>query len=126
MLTRLIIVLATALAIGSDTADVNRYKSHLVPGEPDFSGAPANNPEVFLSVQQPASSKQCPLQPQSPVEIIHYVSGEFATALKQIPSGKKGLRIEVGKKIDDKDLRAVLQGQTPAANVGAPVPVTAT
>ena len=125
MLTRLTIVLATALAMGSDTADVNRYKSHLVPGEPDFSSAPANNPEVFLSVQQPASSKQSPLQPQSRVEIVRYVSGEFATALKPIPSGKKGFRIEVGKKIDDKDLRAALHGHTPAANVGDTVQVTA-
>jgi hypothetical protein len=125
MLTRLTIVLASTLAIGSDTADVNRYKSHLVAGEPDFSSAPANNPEVFLSVQQQASSKQSPLQPQSRIEIVRYVSGEFAKALKPIPSGKKGFRIEVGKKIDDKDLRAALHGHTPAANVGDTVQVTA-
>src|ERR1700677_3407352 len=124
MLTRLTIVLATALAMGSDTADVNRYKSHLVPGEPDFSSAPANNPEVFLSVQQPASSKQSPLQPQSRMEIVRYVSGGFAKALKPIPSGKKGFKIEVGKKIDDKDLRNALHGHAAAANVGDTVQVT--
>src|SRR5580698_1886989 len=124
MLTRLIIVLATTLAIGSDTADVNRYNSHLVAGEPDFSSAPANTPEVFLSVQQQASSKQSPLQPQSRIEIVRYVSGEFAKALKPIPSGKKGFKIEVGKKIDDKDLRNALHGHTPAANVGDTVQVT--
>jgi hypothetical protein len=96
-----------------------------VAGEPDFSSAPANTPEVFLSVQQQASSKQSPLQPQSRIEIVRYVSGEFAKALKPIPSGKKGFRIEVGKKIDDKDLRAALHGHTPAANVGDTVQVTA-
>src|SRR5271155_4840232 len=124
MLPRLIIVLATALTLGSDTADINRYKSHLVPGEPDFSSAPGNNPEVFLSVQQPASSKQSPLQPQSRIEIVRYVSGEFAKALKPIPSGKKGFRIEVGKKLDEADLRNALHGKPPAAVPGDTVQIT--
>jgi hypothetical protein len=125
MFTRLTLVLAAALAFGSDTGDVNRYKSHLVPGvEPDFSGAPNTNSEVFLSVQQQASSKQSPLQPQSRMEIVRYVSGEFAKALKPIPSGKKGFKIEVGKKLDDKDLRAALHGHPAAANVGDTVQVT--
>jgi hypothetical protein len=125
MFTRLTLVLAAALAFGSDTADVNRYKSHLVAGaEPDFSGTPKTNSEVFLSVQQPASSKQSPLQPQSRMEIVRYVSGEFAKALKPIPSGKKGFKIEVGKKLDERDLRAALHGHPAAANVGDTVQVT--
>jgi hypothetical protein len=124
MFTRLILVFAAALAVGSDTADVNRYKSHLLPGEPDFSSTPKPSAEVFLSAQQPASSKQSPLQPQSRMEIVRYVSGEFAKALKPIPSGKKGFKIEVGKKLDDKDLRTALHGHPPAANVGDTVQVT--
>jgi len=125
MFFRLTLVLAAALTFGSDTADVNRYKSHLVPGgEPDFSGAPNTNSDVFLSAQQPASSKQSPLQPQSRMEIVRYVSGEFAKALKPIPSGKKGFKIEVGKKIDDRDLRNALHGHAPAANIGDTVQVT--
>jgi hypothetical protein len=79
---------------------------------------------VFVSVQQQASSKRSPLQPQSRMEIVRYVSGEFAKALKPIPSGKKGFKIEVGKKIDDKDLRNALHGHMPAANVGDTVQVT--
>ena len=118
------IALAAVLALGADTADVNRYRSHLLPGQPDFSSVPSPSTDVFVSVQQQASSKQSPLQPQSRMEIVRYVSGEFAKALKPIPSGKKGFKIEVGKKIDDKDLRNALHGHTPAANVGDTVQVT--
>jgi hypothetical protein len=124
MYTRTTIVLAAALALGADTADVNRYKSHLLPGQPDFSSVPSPGADVFVSVQQQASSKQSPLQPQSRMEIVRYVSGEFAKALKPIPSGKKGFKIEVGKKIDDKDLRNALHGHAAAANVGDTVQVT--
>jgi hypothetical protein len=124
MYTRTTLLLAAALALSADTVDVNRYKSHLLPGEPDFSSVPSPGSDVFLSVQQPASSKQSPLQPQSRLEIVRYVSGEFAKALKPIPSGKKGFKIEVGKKIDDKDLRNALHGHTPAANVGDTVQIT--
>jgi hypothetical protein len=124
MFTRLTLVLAAVFAIGADTGDVNRYKSHLLPGEPDFSSAPRPGPDVFLSVQQQASSKQSPLQPQSRLEIVRYVSGEFAKVRKPIPSGKKGFRIEVGKKIDDNDLRNSLHGHVLAANVGDTVQVT--
>jgi hypothetical protein len=124
MYTRATIALAAVLALGADTADVNRYRSHLLPGQPDFSSVPSPGADVFVSVQQQASSKQSPLQPQSRMEIVRYVSGEFAKALKPIPSGKKGFKIEVGKKIDDKDLRNALHGHTPAANVGDTVQVT--
>jgi len=58
------------------------------------------------------------------VEIVRYVSGEFAKARKPIPSGKKGFKIEVGKKIDDNDLRNALRGRSPAANVGDTVQIT--
>ena len=124
MYTRATIVLAAALVLSADTADVNRYKSHLLPGQTDFSSVPSPGSEVFVSVQQQASSKRSPLQPQSRMEIVRYVSGEFAKALKPIPSGKKGFKIEVGKKIDDKDLRNALHGHMPAANVGDTVQVT--
>ena len=121
---RITIVLAALLALGFDTHDVKRYTNNLVPGEPDFSTVPRSNNDVFLSVQQPASSKRSPLQPQSRIEIVRYVSGEFAKALKPIPSGKKGFKIEVGKRFDEKDLRDALRGHEPAANVGDTVQVT--
>jgi hypothetical protein len=125
MFTRTTLVLAAALALGSDTADVNRYKSPLLPGaEPDFSSMPRSNSEVFLSAQQQASSKQSPLQPQSRIEIVRYISGEFAKAVKPIPSGKKGFKIEVGKKLDEGGLKDALHGHPPAAIPGDTVQIT--
>jgi hypothetical protein len=126
MLTRTILVLAATLSLlGSDTADVNRYKSPMLPGAvPDFSSAPRSNSEVFLSAQQQASSKQSPLQPQSRIEIVRYISGEFAKAVKPIPSGKKGFKIEVGKKLDESGLKDALHGRQPAAVPGDTVQIT--
>jgi hypothetical protein len=127
MLTRTILVLAATVSLlGSDTADVNRYKSPMLPGAvPDFSSAPkSSNSEVFLSAQQQASSKQSPLQPQSRIEIVRYISGEFAKAVKPIPSGKKGFKIEVGKKLDESSLKDALHGHQPAALPGDTVQIT--
>jgi hypothetical protein len=125
MFTRTTLVLAAALALGADTADVNRYKSPMLPGaELDFSSMPRSNSEVFLSAQQQASSKQSPLQPQSRIEIVRYISGEFAKAVKPIPSGKKGFKIEVGKKLDESGLKDALHGHPPAAIPGDTVQIT--
>ena len=126
MYFRTTIVVAAALALCADLTDVNRYRTPLLAGTPDF-GSPPNSrsmPEVYLSVTQQPSGKQAPLQPQSRLEIVRYVSGEFAKVRKPIPSGKKGFKIEVGKQIDDNDLRNALHSQGPAANPGDTVQVT--
>jgi hypothetical protein len=106
--------------------DVNRYRTPLLAGTPDLGALPNSGtlPEVYLSVVQQSSGKQAPLQPQSRLEIVRYVSGEFAKVRKPIPSGKKGFKIEVGKQVDDKDLRNALHSQGPAANPGDTVQVT--
>ena len=44
--------------------------------------------------------------------------------MKPIPSGKKGFRIEVGKKLDEADLRNALHGKPPAAVPGDTVQIT--
>ncbi len=120
------IVLAAALVLCADLTDVNRYRTPMLPGASDLSSLPNGNsmPEVYLSVVQQGSGKQAPLQPQSRLEIVRYVSGEFAKARKPIPAGKKGFKIEVGKKIDDNDLRNALRSHGQAANPGDTVQVT--
>jgi hypothetical protein len=126
MYFRTTIVLAAALALCADLTDVNRYRTPLLAGTPDLGSLPNSGtlPEVYLSVVQQGSGKQAPLQPQSRLEIVRYVSGEFAKVRKPIPSGKKGFKIEVGKQVDDKDLRNALHSQGPAANPGDTVQVT--
>jgi hypothetical protein len=122
---RITIVLAAALALCADLRDVNRYRTPLLPDPPDLSSLPAAGPlpEVYLSVQQ-TSGKHEPLQPQSRLEIVRYVAGEFAKVRKPIPAGKKGFKFEVGKKIDDGDLRSALRSHGLAANPGDTVQVT--
>jgi hypothetical protein len=124
---RITIVLFAALGLSANLADVNRYRTPVFAGGPDLGSVPNPGPlpEVFVSVVQQNSGKSTPLQPQSRLEIVRYVSGEFAKALKPIPSGKKGFKIEVGKKIDDKDLRSAIRSNGPAANPGDTVQVTA-
>jgi hypothetical protein len=124
---RTTIVLAAALALCADTSDVNRYRTPVLAGAPALGSAsdPGPMPEILVSVVQQPSGKQEPLQPQSRLEIVRYVSGEFAKVRKPIPAGKKGFKIEVGKKLDDSELKSALRSHGPAANTGDTVQVTA-
>ena len=126
MYYRTTIVLAAALALCADTADVNRYRTPVLAGSPSLGSLPDPGPmpEIFVSVVQQPSGKQAPLQPQSRLEIIRYVSGEFAKVLKPIPAGKKGFKVEVGKKLDENDLRNALHSHGLAATPGDTVQVT--
>src|ERR1700691_351969 len=64
-----------------------------------------NPPSVFVSVTQTSNgTKQAALKPSSRLQIIRYVSGEFAHADKAIPGARKGYRVVVGKPIDENAL----------------------
>src|ERR1700746_709008 len=41
--------------------------------------------------------KEQPLQPESRLQLVRYVSGEYARVVQPIPAGKKGLHIKVGE-----------------------------
>jgi hypothetical protein len=111
----------------ADTADVNRYRTPVLAGSPTLGSLPDPGPmpEIYVSVVQQTSGKQTPLQPQSRLEIVRYVSGEFAKVLKPIPAGKKGFKVEVGKKLDENELKTALRSHGQAANPGDTVQVTA-
>ncbi len=113
-------------ALGSGSDDVDRYRKPVLAGMPDLGSVPntPSLPELLVSVNPQVKAKQSELQPQSRLEIVRYVSGEFAKVRKPIPAGKKGFRIEVGKKIDDNDLKHALRGNGPAANPGDTIQVT--
>jgi hypothetical protein len=130
---RLLLALLVLTGLGAgdgDTADVNRYHKPLLPGAStsapvgDTSNGSLNNlPPVLISVAPQAKGKE-PLQPQSRLEIVRYVSGEFAKVLLPVPAGKKGYRINIGQKIDEKDLKSELRKDGAAANIGDTVQVT--
>jgi hypothetical protein len=127
MYPRSTLVLAAALALSADLTDVNRYRTPLLPGTPVLnsfsSGAPPFS-DVFVSVVQQTSAKATPLQPQSRLEIVRYVSGEFARVVKPIPGGKKGFKIAVGHKFNEVELRDAIRHEGTVASVGDTVQVT--
>src|SRR6202007_1676333 len=79
--------------------------------------------EIYMSVGQ-RPERPSDLRPQSRIEIIRYVSGEFAKVVKPLPAGKKGYKVPVGKPIDDKNLQTALRFQGIAARPGDTVQIT--
>jgi sulfur carrier protein ThiS len=71
-----------------------------------------------------SASKTAPLQPESRLAIVRFVSGEFAKAIRPLPSGKKGFRMAAGKPVDDKALRVAVSRSGPAVNTGDQVQIT--
>src|SRR5207253_1319236 len=65
-------------------------------------------PDITPAQQQTPAPKATQLQPQSRLELVRYVSGEFARALKPLPTGKKGFRIKVGQPLDEKVLQQLV------------------
>ncbi|MFY9527559.1 MAG: hypothetical protein WBC04_24095 [Candidatus Acidiferrales bacterium] len=80
--------------------------------------------DVFLAVVQGPTGKNAGLRSASRLEIIRYVSGEFAHVVKPVPATKKGFRIEVGKPLDDKELNQELANHGAAANPGEMIQIT--
>lgn len=64
------------------------------------------------------------LTPRSRLELLRYVSGEFARAVKPLPADKKGFRYPADKPLDDQALRRILMSGS-AANPGDTVQITA-
>lgn len=123
MKLRLTLALVSLVLLGADAPDGTRLRP-LLPGLPDPPAFPttAPLPGVLMSVgqQEPRS-----LGPQTRLEIIRYVSGEFAKAVKPLPGGARGFKIEVGKKIDEKELTSALRSHGTAASAGDTVQITA-
>jgi hypothetical protein len=128
MFSRSTLVLAFALALAAsaaDTPDATHFRMP-TPGAPDLKplSDPASLPDIFMTVTQHPSNQPADLKPQSRLEIIRYVSGEFAKVVKPLPGGKKGLKIEVGKTVADKDLQQALRAGGIAASPGDTVQIT--
>lgn len=111
------LVAATALLTMGEGNYVNSWRGPAHPPE----RLPANlNLPVLPEIGPQTKEKQDGetqraerLQPVSRLEIVRYVSGEFARAKRVLPSGKKGFRWKVGTPVDERQL------QQQAANHGA-------
>lgn len=127
MYFRTTIVIAAVLVICAEVPDTTRARTALpiVSDLGPLPSLPTSEPatEIYMSVVQ-HTDKPSDLRPQSRMEIIRYVSGEFAKVVKPIPGGKKGYKVPVGKPIDDKNLQTALRFQGIAARPGDTVQIT--
>jgi hypothetical protein len=74
----------------------------------------------------PPASKQksATLQDQSRLDLVRYVSGEFAKALKPLPAGKEGFLVYVGKPLNLDLLTRAVATHGAAINAGDNVQIT--
>jgi len=93
-----------------------------IPLFPDASTA--NAADAQDAVQTPAKPQSATLQETTKLELIRYVSGEFAKATKSLPAGKEGLIVYVGKPIPIDMLERALATHGAAVNNGDRVQIT--
>ena len=132
MATRLILSLALFLLAGADVPRVNNLFPPTRPvgifphGEeiPLFPDALSASPDGPDAAQTSAKPKATTLQESSKLELIRYVSGEFAKATKSLPAGKEGLIVFVGKPLNDEQLNRAVATHGAAVNSGDKVQIT--
>ncbi len=74
--------------------------------------------------QQKPAQKPVRLQPESRLQLVRFVSGEFAKALKPLPAGRKGFRVKVGQPLDERALHQAVANYGPAVSTGDNVQLT--
>ena len=72
----------------------------------------------------PPAAKNTTLQDRSKLDLIRYVSGEFARAIKPLPAGKEGFHMTVGKPLEAEQLDRAVATHGPAVNTGDNVQIT--
>jgi hypothetical protein len=134
-------MLATAaLLLSPDVSGVIRLRppenervefpsSENLPVLPDMPGA--TEPDQTAQQNAPGANseksekaKDQPLRPESRLELVRYVSGEFARVVQPIPAGKKGMHIKAGEPLDAKGLSHVISTSGSAINPGDNAQIT--
>ncbi len=83
-----------------------------------------DHPQAQDEQPSAASVPAGPLTPESRLEIIRYVSGEFAHMVTALPGSKDGFRIRAGEPIDVKVLAQAVRSSGAAVNAGDNVQIT--
>lgn len=132
------LVLSLTFLLFAD-ADVPRINSLRPPANPApsfpadeeislFPNAGASSDNAQSQSQSQAktapASKSATLQEGSKLELIRYVSGEFAKAIKPLPAGKEGFHLTVGKPLESEQLDRAVATHGPAVNTGDNVQIT--
>jgi len=134
----MILALALTFLLFAD-ADVPQANSLRPPASSNLGTFPAGN-EIPLfgnegsesDAQGQASAqdksqnagKATPLQDSSKLNLIRYVSGEFARAIKPLPAGKEGFIVHVGQAADIDMLERQVATHGAAVNTGDHVQIT--
>jgi len=119
------------LFAGADIPGSERLRSSPPPGE-TFSSADEIDvlPDVLAGDQQPAQSdasskgKSATLQEHSKLDLIRYVSGEFAKATRNLPAGKEGFLLYVDKPLSPELLERAVATHGAAVHVGDAAQIT--
>ena len=127
----LIITCGLLLFAGADIPGSERLRSSPVPGG-TFSSADEINvlPDVLAGDQQPAQTdasnkgKSATLQEHSKLDLIRYVSGEFAKATRNLPAGKDGFLLYVDKPMSPELLERAVATHGAAVHVGDAAQIT--
>jgi len=128
--------LAFLLLADADIPRVNslRPPANPTPGFPSdgeiplFRNAGASSDSAQLQGQSSSKTPSAPrntlLQETSKLNLIRYVSGEFAKAVKPLPAGKDGFHVSVGKPLETDLLDRAVATHGPAVNTGDNVQIT--
>src|SRR6266403_2024402 len=127
----LIITCGILLIAGADIPGSERLRSSPVPGG-TFSSADEINvlPDFLAGDQQPAQTdasnkgKSATLQEHSKLDLIRYVSGEFAKATRNLPAGKDGFLLYVDKPMSPELLERAVATHGAAVHVGDAAQIT--
>jgi hypothetical protein len=127
----LIITCGILLFAGADIPGSERLRSSPLPGG-TFSSADEINvlPDLLAEDQQPAQpdasgkGKSATLQEHSKLDLIRYVSGEFAKATRNLPAGKDGFLLYVDKPMSPELLERAVATHGAAVHVGDAAQIT--
>jgi hypothetical protein len=122
----------TVFLLAADAPGVERLRSpsNSIPAFPageDISVLPdlsSTTDEPPAQSPQASHQKQATLQDQSKLDLIRYVSGEFAKATKPLPAGKEGFLLYVGKPVSTELLDRAVATHGAAVNSGDNVQIT--
>jgi hypothetical protein len=96
-----------------------------IPLFPNSAASPDNAQSLGQSSSKTAAPAKNPtLQDSSKLELIRYVSGEFAKAIKPLPAGKEGFHVSVGKPLETELLDRAVATHGSAVNTGDSVQIT--
>lgn len=91
---------------------------------PLFPIAGTNSDSDQSQTKTSGGAKNVPLQENSKLVLIRFVSGEFAKAVKSLPAGKEGFLVYIGKPINTEILDRAVATHGAAVNSGDSVQIT--